>query len=560
MTEKKKRRYSYMEKFLLLALLEGDLTSEGAREKLRSLIIHFGAWHRLEKGKFQKQFRKIDPALQHLLDMGTVTETEGTHRLTEAGKTDASELHRGVVNFALKTDDFFSNAETASKFSAFVNAILSALMLVAGFLSNSMGLIADGIDNLIDTLSSVASFFGVKYKKEIHSTVLIVGLMFFASITLGYQAVFRFIHPEVIEVGFWPIFIAAISGVICYLMSLYQHLVGKRYKSLTVMAQSIDNKHHAILSGAVLIGLVCARFGVVIVDSVMSLVVAILILRSAIELSLEAYRAARGADIEFSKFKADYEPKLQRYQQNYFKTWTLSELRDFKSKDDLSLEFQRAFTMKGVPLVHEFDFSLSRRFDYETCLDAFLTELFADGHIVEMQERFLITRSGEKELSKQSKPRRQRLAELMKGNRFELKVDSKLENLIIISDFTNEALKQLGIDLATIFKVQMAVDEACANIIENGYTKEESGSISITCRKPRNDLMITIKDKGKPLGTDFISSASPEIALADIDECELGRLGIYLIKRLMEDVSYDSNSKTGNELVMIKHLSQTDGK
>ena len=193
-------------------------------------------------------------------------------------------------------------------------------------------------------------------------------------------------------------------------------------------------------------------------------------------------------------------------------------------------------------------------------MDAFLTELAAEGHIVEMQERFLITRSGERELSKQSKPRRQRLADLIKGNRFELKVDSKLENLIIISDFVSEALKQLGVDLATIFKVQMAVDEACANIIENGYTKEEDGPISITCRKPRNDLMITIKDKGRPLGTDFISSASPEIDLADLDECELGKLGLYLIKRLMDDVSCHSNSKKGNELIMIKRLSQTDGK
>lgn len=553
MTKKEKRRYGYMERFLLLTLLEGKLTQVEAYRKLRSLLFHFGVWQRLKSERVVSQFEKVDQAFEHLQKKGVVAETKGVYRLTEKGRTDAEELHRGVIKFALKVDDFLSNGETASKFSAFVNALFSALKLVVGFLSNSMALIADGMDNLIDTFSSVTTFFGIKYKKEIYSTAIVLVLMFFTSITLGYQALSRFIHPEAIEVGFLPIFVAVFSGIIFSLLSVYQHFVGKRYESLTLISQSIDSRNHAIVAAAVLIGFICAGFGVMIIDSVVSLVVAILILWSAIELSLEAFRAARGVEVDFSKFKKGYEAKLDKYKWNYFRTWTLSELRDFKSKEDLVSEFKRAFALAGVPLVHEFDLSLSRGFDYESNVDAFLNELAAEGSAMEHQGKFIITRSGEREMNKQSMPKRHRLVGLMKGNRFELKVDSKLKNLPVISDFVSDAMKQLGADLESIFKVQMAVDEACTNIIEHGYLKEGEGSINIICRKPRDDLIVTIKDKGRPFDPNFFSSASYEF-----DEQKLSGLGIYIIKGLMNEVSYHPDEK-GNELTMVKHLTQTGG-
>ncbi len=56
-----------------------------------------------------------------------------------------------------------------------------------------------------------------------------------------------------------------------------------------------------------------------------------------------------------------------------------------------------------------------------------------------------------------------------KGNQLELRIKAKLENLTAISDFIAEAMKQLGIE-QEIFQFQLAVNEACTNIIQHAYS------------------------------------------------------------------------------------------
>ena len=53
-----------------------------------------------------------------------------------------------------------------------------------------------------------------------------------------------------------------------------------------------------------------------------------------------------------------------------------------------------------------------------------------------------------------------------KGNQLELRIKAKLENLTAISDFITETMKQLGIE-QEIFQIQLAVNEACTNIIQH---------------------------------------------------------------------------------------------
>lgn len=212
-----------------------------------------------------------------------------------------------MLKFGLKVKESLSSGETASKFSVLVNLILSALKLGVGLLVNSMGLIADGLDNLTDVFSSIVAFFGIKYKREIYSTAFIILVMFIVGVSIGYQAISRLLHPQPVDAGLWAILAAVVSGIICYLMSMYQHFVGKRSGSLSLLSQSTDSKNHVFVAAAVLIGIIFARFGILIVDSLVGIVVAFLILKSAIELTTETFKVARGAELDFSKFKRGYE-------------------------------------------------------------------------------------------------------------------------------------------------------------------------------------------------------------------------------------------------------------
>jgi len=132
---------------------------------------------------------------------------------------------------------------------------------------------------------------------------------------------------------------------------------------------------------------------------------------------------------------------------------------------------------------------------------------------------------------------------------FKLKIDSRLENLAVIADFIATTMAQLGIE-ESIFEIQTAVDEACTNIMKYAY-EEGKGIINISCELRDNDFVITIRDKGKPF--DPTSIALPDLE-ADWSERKIGGLGIYMMRKLMDEVSYSFDAEKGNTLIMRKRV------
>jgi anti-sigma regulatory factor (Ser/Thr protein kinase) len=107
------------------------------------------------------------------------------------------------------------------------------------------------------------------------------------------------------------------------------------------------------------------------------------------------------------------------------------------------------------------------------------------------------------------------------------------------------------LDIRTgVFEVQTAVDEACTNIINYAYSGK-GGMITLTCERQDDDFVVTIRDNGKPF--DPASVSLPDLE-ADLDKRKIGGLGLYLMKKLMDDVSYSFDAKEGNTLVMRKKI------
>jgi serine/threonine-protein kinase RsbW len=150
----------------------------------------------------------------------------------------------------------------------------------------------------------------------------------------------------------------------------------------------------------------------------------------------------------------------------------------------------------------------------------------------------------------EAEPERRRLARLMKGKQFELKVDSKLESLPIINECIAKMMKGIGAGERNIFEVQMAVDEACTNIIKHAYSGEE-GPITLICKLVDDEFVVTIRDRGKPF--DARSVPAPDLH-ADLDKRRIGGLGIHFMRKMMDEVSYSFDAEEGNELTMRKKL------
>ena len=133
-------------------------------------------------------------------------------------------------------------------------------------------------------------------------------------------------------------------------------------------------------------------------------------------------------------------------------------------------------------------------------------------------------------------------------NKFEIELESKIENLPVISKFVNRTLTGFQADPDTVNKAQMAIDEACTNIINYAYSGA-AGPLKVALDLVGEDIIITIKDKGKPFDPTTIP---PPDLTADVNERKEGGLGFYLIQKLMDSVSYSYDPLEGNQLTLKK--------
>lgn len=130
-----------------------------------------------------------------------------------------------------------------------------------------------------------------------------------------------------------------------------------------------------------------------------------------------------------------------------------------------------------------------------------------------------------------------------------LTVPGRFEYLARIADFIAEAGYEAGFDQDTIFHVQMAVDEACSNVIEHAYRGQGEGDIVLGCDVQGKEWIVTIHDTGRPFDPDSVPE--PNLS-ASLDEIKTGGLGLYFMRQLMDLVEFTFDAEKGNNLRMVK--------
>jgi len=136
-------------------------------------------------------------------------------------------------------------------------------------------------------------------------------------------------------------------------------------------------------------------------------------------------------------------------------------------------------------------------------------------------------------------------------SKFTLHVPSSTQNLALIRDFVTSVGKQAGLPEMEISQLELAVDEACANVIEHAYEHDSTREVTIRAVFDDETLRIEVVDTGK--GFD-----PAQVPQADLDKLvaarKSGGLGMRLIKRLMDEVSYEIVPGQKNELRMTKRI------
>jgi anti-sigma regulatory factor (Ser/Thr protein kinase) len=129
-----------------------------------------------------------------------------------------------------------------------------------------------------------------------------------------------------------------------------------------------------------------------------------------------------------------------------------------------------------------------------------------------------------------------------------LRFPAKFEILDEIREYVGEKARLAGFSEKDVYSVQLAADEAASNVIEHAYAGISDGSLNLTCEFENNRLVITLLDHGRPFDPSRV--AQPDVK-ADLTDRKIGGLGIYLMRKLMDEVRYEARP-SGNLLTLIK--------
>lgn len=129
----------------------------------------------------------------------------------------------------------------------------------------------------------------------------------------------------------------------------------------------------------------------------------------------------------------------------------------------------------------------------------------------------------------------------------EITVSARDEEIPRVTAHLEKIMSGAGFDSKGILEMQLALEEACNNIVRHGY-KGVEGDIQIVIDIEADQLSLAIEDSA--LRFDPVQFNKPELT-DDIEQRPIGGLGIHLIKSLVDEMKYEfQNGK--NRLILIK--------
>ena len=132
----------------------------------------------------------------------------------------------------------------------------------------------------------------------------------------------------------------------------------------------------------------------------------------------------------------------------------------------------------------------------------------------------------------------------------ELALPAARENIPAVIDFVNRELEGVGCPMKTEAQIDIAIDELCSNIASYGYDGE-NGRVLVrleTESRPRA-VSISFIDEGRPFNP--LEREDPDVSLS-ARERKIGGLGIFMVKKSMDDVRYEY--RDGKNILTIRKI------
>ncbi len=325
---------------------------------------------------------------------------EGKYELTPEGRAEAETTAKRMEQGANAIENQVLKPSAAARNITVSYVFLAALKLIAGFLSGSIGLIADGADTTVDTAASSIVWAGIKFKKEVLGTLTIIGLMFVTAVILFYNSIVSVIAniADTFTPMSLPIAVIIVETAVAasmFTLSYYQRFVGRRSQSLPLISQSIDSQNSIYSSIAVVVGAVCTLFGVYWVDAVVGAFIAARITLGGVGLSREAAKSMKGEQPEFSKYKLPFEDQIGQRRMEGFRNWILYAVHQDKqcTREEIVASLEKTFRPSYLPELFK-EIRVGRGVDFNEIFSELAEPLLEQGYLTENGGTYAITGKG----------------------------------------------------------------------------------------------------------------------------------------------------------------------
>jgi hypothetical protein len=393
------RHGQYVQNVRLAAtLLDGPRTQEEISNRSYGYLKMLG-FFKITERQVRDQAASVRGRLEELIECGWVVHEGERYALTSLGREEVNKRLTQLGETGTLIHQLL-RPQALSKVTLGVHLGLAALKLPTGLLSGSVGLINDSADTLLDGLSSLMVYFGIRFNKERSVNVALVILMLAIGVLTLYEAGRRLFVPFEPEVD-WYTFVAMIfSALVCLVLYVYQRYVGLRSGTMALITQSVDSRNHIIVAASVTAGLVASLLRFPLLDTLVGLGVAILILKSAVEMAIETARSLGEEEVDLSRFEFGMAVQYDKFRQAQLRNWMLYlvEKQGIGTRAELVAQAHQALDFDRIPALRAMGL-VQQKSHVSELIERSLTELLQRGWLVE-EERLRVTDAGRKHLGR----------------------------------------------------------------------------------------------------------------------------------------------------------------
>ena len=134
---------------------------------------------------------------------------------------------------------------------------------------------------------------------------------------------------------------------------------------------------------------------------------------------------------------------------------------------------------------------------------------------------------------------------------FRLSLPPDLSYLHLALMVIGEAAQKIGFSGDDLYQIDLASEEAISNVMVHAYADQERENIQLICERAPLGMKITIKEKGLPFDPGQIPDYCPS---DDIDKMSASGMGVFLMKKYMNEVYYRNLGMEGKETHLVKYL------